>query len=330
MATMTMSTVTSTTADKLVTRFRAWADALQAKIDNAYRPMTQNPTPKRNREYQRRLHDGRNLERTQKALRALADARENGTVPPTLAELKTKNDIGAMVYKWADSSKGGYYSFIEADDYYDTSKAARQLQFMIEGNSHEQAERERLCKIGELEAEIALSKIPGYFPTPAPVVDLMLQRARITDGMKVLEPEAGSGHIADAIRAAHPGASVDTIEIASSLRDILVLKNYRVMAFDFLDFENDQERPYDRILMNPPFERQQDIDHVRKAYSLLAPGGILVSVMSPSSEFRSDCKSTEFRAWLDKLNATCENLPAGSFKASGTGVSTRLLTIKRN
>ena len=331
MATMTMPTTTSAvTTDKLVSRFRTWADALQSKIDYACRPMTQNPTPKRNREYQYHMHEGRNLERTQKALRTLADAREHGTVPPALADLKTKNDIGAMVHKSADSSTGGYYSCIEADDYQDTSEAARQLQAMIEGSSHEQAERERLRKIDTLEAEIALSTIPGYFPTPAPVVDLMLQRARISDGMKVLEPSAGSGHIADAIRAAHPGAWIDTIEIASPLRDILVLKNYRVMAFDFLDFENDQERPYDRIVMNPPFERQQDIAHVRMAYSLLAPGGVLVTIMSPSFEFRNDRKSTEFRAWLETINATWENLPEGSFKASGTGVSTRLLTIERN
>ena len=100
MATMTMPTTTSAaTTDKLINRFRTWADALQSKIDNACRPMTENPTPKRNCQYQRRLHEGRNLERTQKALRALADARESGTVPPELAELKTKNDIAELVRK---------------------------------------------------------------------------------------------------------------------------------------------------------------------------------------------------------------------------------------
>ena len=127
-----------------------------------------------------------------------------------------------------------------------------------------------------------------------------------------------------------PGAWVDTVEINPRLRDLLVLKNYRVMAFDFLEFENDQEAPYDRIVMNPPFERQQDLDHIRHAYKLLAPGGILVSVLSPSFEFRSDRKSTEFRTWMREVNAKWENLPDGAFKASGTGVSTRLLVVERN
>ena len=291
--------------------------------------MTLNSTPKRNKEYQSRLHDCRNLERTQRALLALADAHENGTILPELAGFTKKNEIERMVHKGIDCGSGGYYSVIESADYADTSEPARILQSMIDGNSAQRAERERLRKIGELEAEIQLSNIPGYFPTPAPVIEIMLRRARIEPGMKVAEPEAGSGHIADAIRAAYPGVWIDTIEINSRLRDLLVLKGYRVMAFDFLEFENDQESPYDRIVMNPPFERQQDLDHIRHAYKLLAPRGILVSVLSPSFEFRTDRKSTEFRAWLDEVNASWENLPDGSFKSSGTGVSTRLLVIER-
>ncbi len=331
LATMTMTAprTANITADKLVIRFRTWADALQPKIDHAGRPMDSNPTPKRNREYQSRQHDCRNMERTQRALRALADIYERDTVPPALANLRTKDEIGRMVHK-SITGGGGYYSVIEADDYLDTSESGRQLQALIEGSSHERAERERLRRIDALQAEIKLSNIPGYFPTQAPVIAIMLRRARIADGMRVLEPEAGSGYIADAIRAAHPGAWVDTVEISPRLRDMLVLKNYRVMAFDFLEFENDQEAPYDRIVMNPPFERQQDLDHIRHAYTLLAPGGILVSVLSPSFEFRSDRKSTEFRAWMREVNATWENLPDGSFKASGTGVSTRLLVVERN
>jgi len=328
MATMTMPPTTSAaTTDKLINRFRTWADALQSKIDNACRPMTENPTPKRNCQYQRRLHEGRNLERTQKALRALADARESGTVPPELAELKTKNDIAELVRKGIDNSRGGYYSCIEAADYAETSEAARQLQYMIEGSSHEQAERERLRKIDTLETEIALTSIPGYFPTQAPVIDIMLQRARISDGMTMLEPEAGSGHIADALRQAYPQNLLYVVEPVLKLRELLKLKGHTLLAADLMDIQHGE---YDRIVMNPPFERQQDLDHVRKAYSLLAPGGVLVSVMSPSFEFRNDRKSTEFRAWLEEIGATWENLPDGSFKASGTGVSTRLLTIERN
>ena len=316
-------------SDPRIARFRTWADALQPKIDHAGRPMTQNPTPKRNREYQSRLHDCRNMERLQKALRVLADGHESGTVSAQLADLRTKDEIGALVRKFIDGSRGGYYSCIEASDYADTSERARVLQGMIEGTSAQRAEREHLRRIGELEAQIALATIPGYFPTPAPVVSLMLQRARIEDGMTVLEPSAGSGHIADEIRKRfpYPSVSLSVIECSCNLRDLLTLKQHVLIGSDFM--ADDINGEWDRIVMNPPFEHQQDIDHVRRAWTLLRPGGVLVAIMAPGFEFHSDRKSTEFRQWLDDVEANWEELPEGSFRASGTGVGTRLVVIEK-
>jgi hypothetical protein len=81
MATATVFATAITGNNKLTARFRNWADALQLKIDHAGRPMIQNPTPKRQREYQSRMHDCRNMERTQQALRVLADARLQSKKP---------------------------------------------------------------------------------------------------------------------------------------------------------------------------------------------------------------------------------------------------------
>jgi hypothetical protein len=46
--------------------------------------------------------------------------------------------------------------------------------------------------------------------------------------MRVLEPSAGSGNIADAARAA--GAKVDAVEISSQLRELLEAKKHDVVA----------------------------------------------------------------------------------------------------
>jgi len=78
---------------ELAPRFRKWSLALQDKVDHLGRPMTQNPTPKRNREYQSRLIDCRNVERLQAALWALAEGHEKGTVAPELEALRTKDEI---------------------------------------------------------------------------------------------------------------------------------------------------------------------------------------------------------------------------------------------
>lgn len=313
---------------QLVTRFRGWADALQPKIDHAFRSLTQNPTPKRNAEYASRRHDGRNMERTQKALRCLADSHESGSVPTLLSGLKTKDEISKLVRKYIDSSKGGYYTRVESDDYADTSPAGRLLQSLIEGNGPERAELQRARKLDELQAAIALSKIPGFFPTPAAVCKLMLERAELGPGMTVLEPSAGSGFIADFLACTVPDLKMDVVEHNSRLREVLELKGYNLVGSDFLE-DDFTGRQYDRILMNPPFEKQADIDHVQRAASLLAPGGVLVAVMSASFDFRQDKKSAAFREWLGVRGAEWCKLPEGSFKESGTGVNAYLVSLAR-
>lgn len=55
----------------------------------------------------------------------------------------------------------------------------------------------------------------------------------------------------------------------------------------------------------------------------------MARIVSSGFEYRSDRKSTEFRAWLDSVNASWGELAAGAFKASGTGVATRVLAIER-
>ena len=39
---------------------------------------------------------------------------------------------------------------------------------------------------------------------------------------------------------------------------------------------------YDRIIANPPFTKNQDIDHVMQMWNFLKPGGRIVSIMSNS------------------------------------------------
>ncbi len=309
-------------------RLRAVADRMDAQIDNARREMTQNPTPKRMAEYRSRIIEGDEMERTQKAMRALADAHEAGNVPPELAALRSKDEIARLVHKGLDSSKGGYYDRIPRQDYYDKSPTAQKLQEMIEGKtpqaSAEKAAKEKASKISQLEAQVQFQRLPGYFPTPKSVIDKMLSRAGILPGQSVLEPSAGKGDIADAIRDSVPDAKIDTVEQQTKLAEILRLKGYPVEQSDFLEHKGQ----YDKIVMNPPFEKGADVDHVRHAYDLLKPGGRLVAIMSPHAEFASDAKSRAFREWLDTVGES-EKLPESSFQKSGTGVNSRMVVIDK-
>jgi protein-L-isoaspartate O-methyltransferase len=165
--------------------------------------------------------------------------------------------------------------------------------------------------------------IDGLFPTPPSLARRLVELADIWQGQTVLEPSAGTGNIASAIREA--GQEPQCIEINDSLAELLRKRGYSVTCGDFLGWHGQ----VDRIVMNPPFEDLADCAHVRHAYECLAPGGRLVSVMSAGPFFNQDRKAVEFRAWLDEVGADFEPLPAESFKASGTGVNTYVVTIER-
>ena len=63
--------------DKRIERFRTLANNLQSQIDDKRRDMTQNPTPKRMKEYYSRLHDADNIQRVQHGLMVIADSLYN-------------------------------------------------------------------------------------------------------------------------------------------------------------------------------------------------------------------------------------------------------------
>lgn len=171
-------------------------------------------------------------------------------------------------------------------------------------------------------------KIEGYFPTPKPLVDKMIELADLKPGQKVLEPSAGSGNIAEAIREKVGNDTVSTIEIDRDLSSILDDKGFNNRRDNFLNITDES---YDKIIQNPPFESLEDVDHVKKAYDLLAPGGTLVSVMSESPFFQQQKKAREFREWLADKDGYSEKNPAGSFKDSerSTGVNTRIVVIEK-
>lgn len=172
-----------------------------------------------------------------------------------------------------------------------------------------------------------IKKVFQFFPTPRKVAERLCDLAEINNSTSVLEPSCGKGDLADVIWERHP-KSLFGIELNASMEDVLKNKPYKTfIGWDFLQVTADEA--WDRIVMNPPFSNHQDIDHVLKAYSILAPGGILVSVMSNSPFFRTDKKSVAFREFLEGKNAIVEELPEGAFKESGTMVKTCIVKIMK-
>ncbi len=190
----------------------------------------------------------------------------------------------------------------------------------------------------------------GFFETPAKVVKMLIDRADLKPGQFMLEPSAGRGAIAmelvrftkhstprtcagvqteNAVFLRAAGVHVDRadlltcVEVQSENAAFLRKSGLYVDCTDFLAWH--PLVPPDRVVANPPFARQADIDHVTHAYSLLAPGGRLVSVMSAGVMFRDNAKTVAFRKLLGKV----EPLPDGAFKESGTSVRTCIVTLEK-
>ncbi|WP_130466441.1 PLxRFG domain-containing protein [Corticibacter populi] len=250
-------------------------------------------------------------------------------------------------------------------------------------------------KIKEMERSMIGRRDDGldFFPTSEAVVDTMLEAAGIEPGMAVLEPSAGMGHIADAIRD-KAGIEPDVVELSGERRDLLEAKGYRVVGDDFTalhpregftygdvfrdtdgtlgvmrgsgglgservgfqplaadgqpDARNARwvdrddlvgvekrgtDSGYDRIIMNPPFSKGRDVEHVRHAYDLLRSGGRVVAIIGEGSFFRRSKAADEFRAWLDERGAVVESLPENSFMDPAlpvnTAVNARLVVIEK-
>lgn len=177
----------------------------------------------------------------------------------------------------------------------------------------------------------------AYFKTPYEVIDELvsgdlaeyldwweLYRVELDlDPVRILEPSAGTGAIADYIMDRWPNVTLDLVEIDELNVRLLKRKGYSPTHADFVDFEPAHE--YDVIAMNPPFAVKGDstayITHIRKAYSHLRPGGRMVAIAPPGFTWHSDAKNREFRNFC-ALEGHWWDFPEGAFKESGTMIKT--------
>ena len=175
-----------------------------------------------------------------------------------------------------------------------------------------------------------LKKEFQFFATPDELADLMVELAGIKRDHFILEPSAGQGSIIKAIQRFIPELNVDYCELMDVNRTFLSkIPNTTFLQDDFLTLTG-KENYYDLIVANPPFSKNQDIDHIRKMYECLNEGGRIVTVASTHWQFSNNKKETEFRNWLDELKVAIYEIPKGTFKESGTMVSSVLIVIDKD
>jgi len=301
---------------------RQWAKSLDADIEAKTRPLSGSPTRKRVEEFRTRFNAGRRLERLKNRLLVLADHYDAITVPASLIALKNK-----QAFIWLN----------ESDDLPEANNSLAKVFSHFDQNEYRSARAEFLAMgdqaAGELNQEdrlmfarleVALKRIASYFPTPKPIVERLIEAAHIQPGETLLEPSAGSGHIADMLRERFPDHDLKVIEQHPDLREILTLANHNLVGSDFLTY-GDQ---VDVVMQNPPFEKYADIAHLKHAFSLAQR--VVVSVMSNAPFFRSDSEAEEFRAWFKANGGEKIDCPPDAFKDSDAPTGTKVVLVRLN
>lgn len=173
------------------------------------------------------------------------------------------------------------------------------------------------------------------FYTPASVARDMAQLAmmRTPNGrtLRMLEPSVGGAALVHAALRIDPTLAVVAVEIRQEACltlpiDLRSNPRFEVHPADFLSLTPSDIGLFDLILMNPPFAKGQDLEHIRHAAAFLHPGGTLCAIAWPAFMTPSTRKQRAFSDWLKELEADVERLPESKFGRTSLSVARILLT----
>jgi predicted RNA methylase len=265
--------------------------------------------------------------------------------PEVIDLLKQLECDGTVVKKWQGTLSRKEYQDLDVVLQAIGGKWSRKHQGHVFG-SDAQAIIDRAIEEGTF---TDAKKAFELYETPVSLAEEIVERACLETTDIVLEPSAGNGRLLEAILKAGAIAQANELNEAHKPKLLELFDKYKAnygdddpsefKPADYLtigDFLEMKPKPiYQKVIMNPPFSRGQDMAHVRHAYDFLdadpevGEEGRLIAIMSPHFTSACDKKSKEFKNWADDLGATWEELPEGSFKESGTSVRTIVFEVFR-
>lgn len=317
-------------------RLRDLADNMEKRIQDKLHPAIsrQNFTHRRARIAASMREDAYRMQTVQSARRKMADAIDADTLPDCLVGVFSESDLERLTSK--------YYR--EGNGRESLTQAQQDAADWLHGEeiAQHEAERDAQRRRDERMRELMTNPPEGFFPTPAGLAARMVELADIQSGDEVLEPSAGMGHLCEAY-ASHVAARVDEFAGDAGLPSLIVVEQdgrlceylreegfSETVQADILDVCGE----VDRVVMNPPYERKQDLRHVRHCFGMLKPGGKLVALVSAGFQYRADRETCDFREWMQSETVVdhCEIIDdafKGPESMRQTGVRVGLLVLSK-
>jgi predicted RNA methylase len=159
--------------------------------------------------------------------------------------------------------------------------------------------------------------------TPDWLAKELVTIADIRPGMACLEPSAGMGAIADIVEAA--GGKVVCVEADPEAYSHLC-GAHTAYSGDFLSMDSTPAElgTFDRVVMNPPFSRDQDARHVCHAFTFLKPGGRLVAIVGHYALNGKTDERRRFQDLIRQYGRIVKELPPGTFENNARAVIVEL------
>ena len=162
-----------------------------------------------------------------------------------------------------------------------------------------------------------------FFATPKELCKKLCEY--IPAGTKtILEPSAGQGAIIQAINEYDSSIKVSYCELME-LNRMQLKGNAEFLQDDFLTL--DENLKFDVVLANPPFTKNQDIEHFYKM--LKHAKNRVITIMSKHWQYSSLKKETIFKDFIYSNNANVIEIKAGAFKESGTMISSCIVIFDK-
>lgn len=177
--------------------------------------------------------------------------------------------------------------------------------------------------INEVKDAKAARKRRKAFYTPLDLVSKLVEWSDVWPSARVLEPSAGDGRIVHALFEAGVKA-VNACELDAAMNARCADMGATMIGTDFLKCNPDKK--YDRVIMNPPFERSSADKHIEHAFKFLVPGGELYSIAPKTTgESLADMKLDLFECSY----ATFETLGSDLFREFGTNIEVLIVEIHK-
>ncbi|MCK9433735.1 MAG: RsmD family RNA methyltransferase [Candidatus Cloacimonetes bacterium] len=200
--------------------------------------------------------------------------------------------------------------------------------------------REALAEVLNTGKTESIQKKLQAFFTPEDIAKDLVALAEIEKGDVVLEPSAGEGALLREILATGLAGDVNACELDRHSYEVLCNdkefgSKVAIIQYDFLETDAQSfichskgNEQFDKVIMNPPFAKGQDMKHILHAWGMLKPGGRLVAICSPLVRQGT----TKLHQGFLKLFKDAEwiEVEAGAFKKSGTTISTLIMVADKS